>query len=78
MKLSKKWPMDVEIIAQTENEANELRKLVNKYRNWFEEIHEKFDCPYKLDYLLQEAEKEHKYFGNENLPIFECYPFTVG
>lgn len=80
-KLGQDAPMDTAIMSKTKADAIELNKAATE--EYLTDLHSKYRCPYKLDYLVDEAAKkvadgqrgfyEDKYGYGDSV-----HPFSVG
>lgn len=80
-RFQKKYPTDVSISCAKRDEAVALCKAATP--ELLTELHEKYGCPYKLDWLISEAQKKvadgQKYFYEGKYGYGDTiHPFGVG
>lgn len=80
-RLGKKYPMDTAIMAKTKSDAVKLCKAATA--DLLDSLNAKYGCPYKIDYLIDEAAKKvadgQKYFHEDKYGYGDqVHPFGVG
>lgn len=77
--LEQKWPMNVMITGFQEEEEN-LRKYVTEHEGWFRALAEKFNIPYKTDYIIEECAKPVRPWTGKYANKYpdQCHPFGLG
>lgn len=72
---------DAAIIAYKKDDAKSLIQWAYNNKEKIKELHSKYDCPYKLDYLLDSIDKhstdDYKYF-HEGISGDQIDPFSFG
>lgn len=72
---------DAAIIAYSKDKAKSLMQWAYNNKDMIKEWHAKYDCPYKLDYILSSIDKhstdEYKYF-HEGPGGDQVDPFSFG
>ena len=77
-----KYPMDCAIYAYNKEDAVELVKFALSHYAWFKGLYEKYDCPYKWDWmrdrLIEAGETNCQYFLGDGEFGDQVGPFSFG